>query len=44
MAVHWNDENKDFYHPVSETSIMKIIGSDEQKSDDVAKAQIYEES
>ena len=28
LAVQWNDENKDFYHPVAEASVMKIIGSD----------------
>lgn len=28
LAVQWNDENKDFYHPVSEASVMKIIGTD----------------
>ena len=26
LAVQWNDENKDFYHPVAESSVMKIIG------------------
>ena len=29
LAVQWNDENKDFYHPVAETSILNIIGTDE---------------
>ena len=28
LAVQWNNENKDFYHPVAEASVMKIIGSD----------------
>ena len=28
LAVQWNDENKDFYHPVSEASVVKIIGTD----------------
>ena len=29
LAVQWNDENKDFYHPVAESSVMKIIGGQE---------------
>ena len=31
LALTWNDENKDFYHPVAESAIMKIIG-DEQRA------------
>ena len=33
LAVQWNDENKDFYHPVTETSVMKILnGVDKVKT------------
>ena len=31
LAVQWNDENKDFYHPVAESSVLKIIGGSEAK-------------
>ena len=34
-AVSWNNENKDFYHPVAETSVMAIINDAQPSKESV---------